>query len=91
MAYEFSDDILMLVCAPTIQIFYLEFLSEFHTVLEFYIKFMNENVPPSHCFVSSNSFHGQITQKAVHQLSDPENKKFLEQTSNPATFVQERP
>ena len=29
----------------------------------------------AHCFVSSNSFHGQITQKAVHQISDPENKK----------------
>ena len=40
----------------------------------------------THCFVSSNSFHGQIIQKAVHQLSDPENKKnshwiFLEQTT----------
>ena len=29
----------------------------------------------SHCSVSSNSFHGQITQKAVHQITDPENKK----------------
>ena len=29
----------------------------------------------THCFVSSNSFHGQITQKAVHQITDPENKK----------------
>ena len=29
----------------------------------------------SHCSLSSNSFHGQITQKAVHQLSDQENKK----------------
>ena len=29
----------------------------------------------AHCFVSSNSFHGQITQKAVHQITDPENKK----------------
>ena len=29
----------------------------------------------AHCSFSSNSFHGQITQKAVHQLSDPE-KKF---------------
>ena len=28
----------------------------------------------AHCSVSSNSFHGQITQKAVHQISDPENK-----------------
>ena len=40
----------------------------------------------SHCSLSSNSFHGQITQKAVHQLSDQENKKislrkFLEQTT----------
>ena len=29
----------------------------------------------AHCFVSSNSFHGQITQKAVHQITDSENKK----------------
>ena len=29
----------------------------------------------THCSVSSNSFHGQITQKAVHQITDPENKK----------------
>ena len=29
----------------------------------------------AHCSVSSNSFHGQITQKAVHQIGDPENKK----------------
>ena len=29
----------------------------------------------AHCSFSSNSFHGQITQKAVHQISDPENKK----------------
>ena len=29
----------------------------------------------AHCSVSSNSFHGQITQKAVHQITDPENKK----------------
>ena len=29
----------------------------------------------THCSFSSNSFHGQITHKAVHQLSDPENKK----------------
>ena len=28
-----------------------------------------------HTAVSSNSFHGQIIQKAVHQLSDQENKK----------------
>ena len=28
-----------------------------------------------HCSVSLYLFHGQITQKAVHQLSDPENKK----------------
>ena len=39
-----------------------------------------------HCSVSLYLFHGQITQKAVHQLSDPENKTknvaieiFLEQ------------
>ena len=29
----------------------------------------------THCFVSSNSFHEQITQKAVHQITDSENKK----------------
>ena len=29
----------------------------------------------SHCSFSSNSFHGQIIQKAVQQVSDPENKK----------------
>ena len=52
----------------------------------------------THCFVSSNSFHGQITQKAVHQITDPENKKnvaidnFLEQTTlQPTVFEQERP
>ena len=28
----------------------------------------------AHCFVSSNLFHGQITQKAVHQISDPDTK-----------------
>ena len=28
-----------------------------------------------HCFGSSKSFHWQITQKAVHQITDPENKK----------------
>ena len=40
----------------------------------------------AHCSVSSNSFHGQITQKAVHQISDPDTKNvaieiFLEQTT----------
>ena len=29
----------------------------------------------THCAFSSNSFNGQITKKAIHQLSDPENKK----------------
>ena len=29
----------------------------------------------SHCTFSSNLFHGQITQKYIDQLSDPENKK----------------
>ena len=47
----------------------------------------NLNIPTiSHCSVSSNSFHGQITQKAVHQITGPENKKgaiehFWEQTT----------
>ena len=41
----------------------------------------------SHCAFSSNLFHGQITQKAIHQLRDPEKEKnvafekFLEQTT----------
>ena len=41
----------------------------------------------THCSVSSNSFHGQITQKAVHQISDPENdiltfSKFLQKKNS---------
>ena len=53
--------------------------------------------PIPHCFVSSNSFHGQITQKAVHQITDSENKNvaidnFMEQTTLlPTVFEQERP
>ena len=31
----------------------------------------------AHCAFSSNLFHGQITQKHVDQLSDPENKTIL--------------
>ena len=38
-----------------------------------------ESVPlyitDSHCAFSSNLFHGQIPQKAIHKLSDTENKK----------------
>ena len=40
------------------------------------IMFIKEGQTYSHCFVSSNSFHGQITQKAVHQITDLENKKM---------------
>ena len=41
----------------------------------------------SHCAISSNLFQVQKTQIAIHQLSDPENKKnvalekFLEQNT----------
>ena len=66
-----------------------DYFWEFH--LE-YSQFQANKMPmeylptAAHCSVSSNSFHGQITQKAVHQISDPENKKcshwfFLEQTT----------
>ena len=34
-----------------------------------------KTTPATHCSVSSNSFHRQIIQKAVHQITDPENKK----------------
>ena len=42
-------------------------------VLYFWFLKIEKTAP--HCSVSSNSFHGQITQKGVHQISDPENKK----------------
>ena len=50
----------------------------------------------SHCAISSNLFQVQKTQIAIHQLSDPENKKnvalekFWNKTpSNPATCEEE--
>ena len=36
--------------------------------------YANVSMYVAHCFVSSNSFHRQITQKAVHQITDPEKK-----------------
>ena len=40
----------------------------------------------THCSVSSNSVHKQITQKSVHQITDPENKKCSHQISAEKSF-----
>ena len=52
-------------------------------VLAYFTNMTNNKKTPSfvgnqtsHCSFSSNSFHGQITQKAVYQITDPENKKM---------------
>ena len=75
----------------------IDLLDFFHPPLKNFLSPFCFACTLAHCFVSSNSFHGQITQKAVHEITDQKMKivaidNFLEQTTlQPTVFEQERP
>ena len=79
--FKFLFDFLSLSlnCTPKIGIFY--FFSRWkqnasNSLVHLFFKYQLKVWPQyTHCAFSSNLCRGQITQKAIHQLSDLENKK----------------